>query len=113
MYKTNGSSLTLIADTQGPIGNFDNYITVDGVGSTPVIKDDGTVIFRAYHDDGRRAIYSGNGGPLTLIADSSGPLKELNQPSVNALGDITFTASFDAGGEAILRKPATGADPGA
>jgi hypothetical protein len=67
----------------------------------PVINSHGAVAFRVFyseHDPSRLnfAIYSGSGGPLTLIADSSGPLflsgavpLHMNDNGTVALGALT------------------------
>jgi len=45
----------------------------------------------------------GSGGPITTIADSSGPFASITLfPSLNDSGTVAFGASLDAGGEGIF-----------
>ena len=53
--------------------------------SSPAVNDLGTVAFRAGLVAGGEAMYTSNGGLLTLIADSSGPIRTFSRPSINRL----------------------------
>jgi len=86
-----------IADTSGPFS---------GVG-VAAINASGTVAFRAtLESDIDRAIYTGNGGPLTLIADSSAssPFFRLSSdgPRINADGTVVFGAVLDSGDQGLF-----------
>ncbi|ODS30298.1 MAG: PEP-CTERM motif protein [Candidatus Scalindua rubra] len=73
-----------------------------GFGS-PSINDSGTVAFWADLDAGGSGIFTGNGGSLTTIADTSGSLSGFNgTPSINDSGTVAFWAALDAGGEGIV-----------
>ena len=93
--------ITTIVDSTGPLNYF---------GSAPSLNAAGTVAFAAGiggQDGGVFGIYRGNGGALTTIADISGPFSYLgdffvNQPSVNAAGNVAFVAGLDAGGGGLF-----------
>jgi len=91
--QASGFQFRLIADSSGPFS---------GTGLA-AINASGTVTFSANSDTGQ-AIYTGNGGPLTLIADSteSSPFYGIanGAPRINAGGTVVFKAvsdSFDKG----------------
>jgi hypothetical protein len=67
------------------------------------------VAFQAQRGTGERGVFTGAGGPISTIADSSGPLASFGDPSINNAGTVAFFATLDAGGQGIF----TGADPGA
>ena len=93
----NGGLVTTIADSTGPLNYF---------GTAPSLNNAGTMAFAAGiggQDGGVFGIYKGSGGALTTIADISGPFSYLgdffvNQPSINAAGNVAFVANLDAGG---------------
>lgn len=86
IYKSQAGSLTLIADSFGPIRTF----------SRPAINNSGTVAVEAGTGTTTAAIFSGNGGPLTAIADDVGPLRELSNPTIGSDGTVAFATRFDA-----------------
>ena len=54
-------------------------------------------------DDGVRGVFEGNGGPITSIALSSGPMfAGTAGASINDAGTVVFSASLDAGGSGIF-----------
>jgi hypothetical protein len=65
----------------------------------PSLADDGTAAFAA-GSGSFQAIYRGNGGPLTTIADSELgfglAFNSLGSPSINASGDVAFHGAFDS-----------------
>ena len=84
-----------IVDLSGP---FNNFGAID-------INDSGTVAFWASRDAGGQGVFTGSGGAITTIADSSGELFQFDlTPSINSAGTVAFTASRDvtAGGGAGL-----------
>jgi hypothetical protein len=100
---------SIVISDGGPVTTISDPIFTDGIPSElaqPAINSLGTVAFRvgfSEHDPLRRnfAIYTGSGGPLTLIADSSGPLGHaaFAEPlGMNDHGTVAFLASMDAGG---------------
>lgn len=91
IYTSDGGSRTLIADTSGPIEQFNG---------SPTINNSGTVAFSAVsvHSDGSRheAIYTGNGGPLKLIAETGAPGETFSPgiPAINNQGAVAFWATI-------------------
>ena len=101
IYSTGGGPVITIAETISD--PFPRQVFF------PVINAQGTVAFRvAYHElDPQRlnfAIRSGNGGPLTLIADSSGPLFLTNSTPLhmNDSGTVAFAALLDGSGVGLF-----------
>ena len=103
----NAGVVTTIVDSSGAL----NYL-----GTTPSLNDAGTVAFVAGKDGidgGTFGIYSGNGGPLTTIADAAGPFSSFGdfysgQPSINDSGTVAFLGSLDAGGFGIYTGSGVG-----
>jgi hypothetical protein len=77
--------------------------------SSLTINDSGTVAFKALLDQDTQAqgIFTGNGGSLTTIADSSGVFKTFGNLAINNSGEVAFFGSLDEEGSGIF----TGADP--
>ena len=101
IFSFNAGMITTITDISGPFNYF---------GSAPSLNGAGTVAFAAGVVNGGvgsvSGIYRGNGGPLTTIADLAGPFSylgdfEVNQPSINAAGNVAFAANLDAGGAGL------------
>src|SRR5262249_43253063 len=88
-----GSTFTRIAATTGPFSAFTDYGTA--------INASVTVAFLANLDVGGRGIFTGNGGSITTIADSSGPFGFFYRPSINASGTVAFQASLYTGATGI------------
>jgi hypothetical protein len=75
-------TFTLVADTSGSLFDLEG---------APSINPSGTVAFRGVmRDTGVRGVYTGKGGPLTTIADTSGSFDFLDVPSINAAGTVSF-----------------------
>lgn len=119
VFTGNGGPLVTIADTNGPLSSFGGYTAINAAGTvaftasrnpppggifvsnggTPTriaggvpgsINDAGTVSFSGGLD-GRRIVGTSDGGPTTVIADSSGPIKVFNDtPSINQAGTVAF-----------------------
>lgn len=104
LFVGSGGSLTTIATTDlftagSPFRGFNVF---------PAINDAGTVAFEAsVEGDGVTGIFTGNGGPVTLVADSTGPLGFLARAAINEAGAVAFLATLDGGGSGIF----TGPDP--
>lgn len=68
----------------------------------PVINDRGVVAFVGYdgfEGAGRSGVYVGSGGPVTVIADSSGPFGSFGPyVGINGLNQVAFLAWVDGGG---------------
>jgi hypothetical protein len=79
----------------------------------PNLNDAGTVAFhRFFNDRAGEELVSGNGGPLTVIADTSGPFQSFGfyfgftPPALNDNGDVAFLAELDSsGGTGIFVGP--------
>ncbi len=91
-------TFTRIVDSN--TSDFDPF----GFGS-PAINDAGQVAFKATDENTFvQGIFRGTGGPLTTIADSSGPLNFIGRlPSINNAGDVSFAATVSGGNEEIYR----------
>lgn len=101
VFLGSGGPITTVADTSGLFNGF----------SDGVALNDGTVVaFQATFDTlggEQHGIFTAHDGDVTPITDSSGLFDGFLNPTVNDLGEIAFSASFDAGGGGIF----TGADP--
>jgi hypothetical protein len=87
-----------VADASGPLDSA----------SDPQLNNVGVVVFRGFPHSGGSGIFTGSGGPLTTIADSTGPFSFFgSRPSINDGGLVAFNASLDSGGSGIF----TGPDP--
>jgi hypothetical protein len=78
--------------------------------SDPQLNNGGVVAFNAALDNLERGVFTqGRRGPLTTVADSSGPLSFFSffGPSINHSGQVAFGASLDTGESGIF----TGPDP--
>lgn len=70
------------AKEQGIIGRF--------LGS-PSINDSGKIAFLAFRTNFSQAILTGDGGPLTLVADATNsPFNAFSNPAINNSGRVTF-----------------------
>ena len=81
----------------------------------PTLNNAGTVAFhRLFNDRADQELVTGNGGPLTVVADVNGPFASFNQsfgltpPALNNNGDIAFLADLDSGGSGIGDLPRPG-----
>jgi ATP-binding cassette subfamily B protein len=107
-----GLLLGLPASSQAdPLNYIFTQIADDSSGSpfsafgfNSAINNDGTVAFNADLRTGGRGIFTGRGGPLTLIAtDTSGSISSLiSAPTINDAGTVAFTASLRAGGRGVF-----------
>ncbi|MGV7235257.1 MAG: DUF7453 family protein [Nitrosomonadaceae bacterium] len=72
--------------------------------SRPNVNNSGVVAFVSVLDSGESGVFSGDGGPVTSIADSTGPLyyEYGNQPKINDNGTVAFIAGLDSGGNGIF-----------
>lgn len=90
----NGGTITPISPSSG--------VTPDARGVD--INNHGTVAFRGtVNSSGATGIFTGSGGPLTTIADTTGafgPLTSVNTPTINDAGTVAFSASM--GGSNVL-----------
>lgn len=64
----------------------------------PSLNNFGRVAFRGstfVGDVQVLGIFTGRGGPITTVADSTGPYSSFREPSLNDLGGVVFTADLD------------------
>jgi hypothetical protein len=92
LWVSDGVSSTRIV---GPTSDF-----IDGPLS---INDEGTVTF----NQGSERLVAGSGGPLSLIADATGPLAGgFFLASINDAGIVAFRSNLDTGAQGILTSAA-------
>ena len=104
IYRTDGATLTPIADSDGPLQISPN------VSRGTAINDSGTVAFWTSLDSGGEGIFVGDGGPLTTvaIADPTTPFFEFAEDvQINNQGTVAFTARLWNGSFGIY----AGSDP--
>ena len=80
--------------------------------TSPVLNDSGTMVFfaRLVPVGEEEGIFTFSGGPITTIADSSGPFNGFRQPSLNNSGTVAFLGSLDTGESGIFTGPDPSAD---
>jgi hypothetical protein len=83
----------------------------------PNLNNAGTAAFhRFFNDRAGEELMTGNGGPLTTIADTSGLFQSFGfflgfvPPALNDSGDVAFLADLDTGGSGIFVGPDPVAD---
>jgi hypothetical protein len=100
----NGGPVITIADTSGPFSGFP--------GSTPIINNNGEVIFLATLDAGGIGIFSGPDSAADKIIETGDPLlgsvvtdlpSNGSRLGLNDAGQVTFLASLADGREVIVR----------
>jgi len=96
--------LTTIAE--GYLGDIPNGIGASG--APPALNNEGTVAFIGFPRfyTSKVGIYTGNGGPATLIAqskaaDPTSPILSLSAPSINDSGLVAFAARLENEEQAI------------
>lgn len=99
IWRGTGGPLTVIASPVGP--PLANSFRL------PSMNASGAVAFRSDLDAGGRGIVMGNGGPPTVVADTTGPYADFGDPSINASGTIAFQGFLDSNAYGIF----TGPDP--
>jgi hypothetical protein len=103
IYVFDGGTTTTIAVSTDPFFDMNPPPASIGNGS---INDSNVVAFWGVSAAGGQGIFTGNGGPLTTVADSSGALGAFKEPAaINNLGVIAYAATFDAGGDGIFVGP--------
>ena len=110
IFTSSGGLITTIADSSGP---FDSFIPPNPEAEDLFISlnDAGTVAFSASLDTGARGIFTGSGGLITTIADSSGPFAFFfAEPSINDNGLVAFLAATDMGSVGLFVGPDPAAD---
>jgi len=102
IFTGSGGAITTIADRRGP---FDFFIPPVGTFFFISLNNSDTVAFWAHLDRGGQGIFTGSGGPITTIADSSGPFQSFSKPVINDSGTLAFAASLDAGAVGLFIGP--------
>jgi hypothetical protein len=66
------------------------------------MNDEGMMAFRADLRPGGAGVFTGNGGPIATIADTSGPFSAFHGlPVINREGAVVFRADLARGGQGI------------
>ncbi len=84
-------TFTKIVDNTGSFGSFSGFSSDT---ARPAINDSGTVAFFATLSGGTFGVYSGSGGAVTTIIDSSGMYDGFGNPSINSSGQVGILATF-------------------
>lgn len=96
IFISNGSWTRLIVDSnqEGFIGNF--------MGS-PSINASGTVAFFAFRKNFSEAVFTGNGGALNTVADTTqGTFSGFQNAAINNLGQVAFPAAGQDGSQGVF-----------
>jgi hypothetical protein len=101
-----------------PDGTFTTIVGPDSdlSGGDVSLNNLGRVAFQGstFVDDTQiLGIFTGDGGPITVVADSTGPFSSFDEPSLNDLGKVVFTADLDEFGPdgRQIQGVFTGPDP--
>ena len=90
--KSDGTTVTEVANTTGVFRDFDNYA---------MINNDGLVAFSGRSDTGERFLYVGDGETISEIPDSSSAYAYGAGTSINDNGEVAFFGFLTDGGEVI------------
>ena len=96
IFTSNGSWTRMIVDAnqQGFLGRF--------LGS-PSINAWGTVAFFAFRMDFSEAVFTGNGGALTTVADTTkGTFSGFENAAINNFGRVAFPATREDGSQSVF-----------
>ncbi len=96
IFTSNGSWTRMIVDAnqQGFVGHF--------LGS-PSMNDWGTVAFFAFRKDFSEAVFTGNGGPLTIVADTANAtFSGFGNAAINNYGQLAFSATREDGSQGVF-----------
>lgn len=89
VYAGSGGAVGAIYDTTSAFSDFTG---------NPSLNDNGTVAFLATLNNGAGGLFVGNGGAFQTAADDSGIFTSVfgfSDPSLNARGDVAFTAGLN------------------
>ncbi len=99
-----GGRFSIFTGSGGPVTFIAEESDSFDISSTPIINNQGTVVFRAQLlDEGivtGEGIFTGSGGAITTIADTSGifsDFPDFENPSINDEGMVAFSASLKSG----------------
>ena len=95
-FQRTSYTLSTIAETGEQFSDFAPYVAS--------IDDRGVVAFQATLQDGGSGVFTGDGGPITVIADSStGLFREVSShPDLDGRGSVCFYADLEAGHQAVF-----------
>jgi hypothetical protein len=100
-------TFTRITDTSGPVRRFDTKGSVS-------VDPSGTVVFWAALDNGRQGIFkgTGNGGPITGLADSKGEFAEITRvgasPYISPGGTVALVGTLKTGTDTMFLSTGVG-----
>jgi hypothetical protein len=103
-------ALGLLACNLGKLNGDFSYASVadsttfQSFGPYPSMNAAGTVVFQGTQQSGAYGIFSGSGGPVTVIASLGSPYGDLSlggSPSINASGAVAFQGQPAGGGDAL------------
>lgn len=104
IFLSSGGQITTVALNREPIGGFFR---------PPGLNNNGVAGFMAFlRRGGNEAVFRGNGGPLTRVADSRGLYStfDFGGPSINDGGAMAFASTLDTGEQGIFAGPDPVAD---
>jgi hypothetical protein len=87
---------TLIADTGDRFSDFSPYVVS--------VNNDGTVAFQAALRQGGTGGFTGDGGPIATVADTTDGLfsNVISHPAIDRHGAVSFYADLESGGQGVL-----------
>lgn len=88
----------VVASTEG-VDGFKN------LGDQISLNDSDTVAFTGTLANGVEGVFTSSGGPITTVADSTGPFRTFMEPSINAAGRVAFRARMDGDFPGIFIGP--------
>ena len=96
LSRADSYTLLAIAETGERFSDFAPYVAS--------LDDDGMVAFQATLRDGSSGVYTGDGGPITAIAESAtGKFRSVcSHPDINGEGSSCFYADLESGGSAVF-----------
>lgn len=93
IFKGNGGPTTSIATAESgnPLSTFAM------LSPFPALNNSAVAVFYATSPDGKTGVYSGNGGPLTTYADTTGPYSSIHSNiAISDGGIVAFRADTDS-----------------
>lgn len=97
--RPSGAETICVGDERGTVEVAEANSTFERFEGLPVVADDGAVIFRAVHTDGRQGIHRHvRGGGLATVVDTRDRFADLARfPTVGAGGVVVFNATCRSG----------------
>lgn len=105
LFTSSGGSITTIADDSGLFSSFGPF----GLPFGSTINDQGIVAFFASLEAGGEGIFTGSGGAVTAIADTSSIFSGFaGDAFINNNDSVAFAANLSAGGKGIFTSSDNG-----